>query len=70
MDIELDSKLSCTFPPGDRLISVVLSWSNRRAVVRKFKLYPEALTKVSMFTTPQNTEISVKVSMVRTQNER
>ena len=40
--------LDCTFPPGNRLISVVLVWEKRPKEVQKFKLNPKPSIKVLM----------------------
>ena len=50
MDPNPDHTLDCTFPPGNRLISVVLIWRwrdrSQSTVVLKFELNPEASIEV------------------------
>ena len=41
-----DCTLNCTFPPGNRLINVVLLWEKWPPEVQKFKLNPKASIEV------------------------
>ena len=69
MDLDAICSLSCTFPPGNRLISVTLDFSwNKSTEVQQFKLDPEAPIKVSMVIT--QTVISTEVFVLHTQNEK
>jgi hypothetical protein len=46
---------SCTFPKGNRTIRLLLDFFQYQpTVVRELKLDPEAPTKISLTTTPEN----------------
>ena len=48
IDIKLNCNLSCTFPSGNRLITVVLNFRDQSKEILKFELDPETPIKVSM----------------------
>jgi hypothetical protein len=52
----LNCSLICTFPEGNRIISVQLTSGSQPIKVLKFKLDPDASTKVFLTTPPPKNE--------------